>query len=137
MSRSISQILSELELAEQEVAELESSLEEAKARGKALFAEFKSAQGTMATRFGVSEEAESPAVKAKKARKPRPLEAGFMTSVTRAINTAAHAGKTAKEARDSAMASAHKLAARLGIAVPDAVLAGAEIKLKEAFPKGK
>jgi hypothetical protein len=137
MSRTISQILSDLELAEQEVASLESALEAAKAKGKALFAEFKSAQGNMATRFGVGGEEEAPAAKVKKPRKPRPLEAGFMTSVTRAINTAAHAGKTAKEAKDAALASAHKLAAKAGIAIPDAVLVGVETKLREAFPKAK
>jgi hypothetical protein len=137
MSRTISQILVDLEQAEQEVANLESALGAAKAKGKALFAEFKSAQGNMATRFGVSGEEETPSPKVKKARKPRPVEAGFMTSVTRAINTAAHAGKTAKEAKDAAMASAHKLAAKAGIPIPDAVLAGVEAKLKDAFPKAK
>lgn len=119
------------------MAGLESALEAAKAKGKALFAEFKSAQGNMATRFGVSGEEEAPSPKVKRARKPRPVEAGFMTSVTRAINTAAHAGKTPKEAKDAAMASAHKLAAKAGIPIPDAVLTGVEAKLKAAFPKTK
>jgi hypothetical protein len=102
-----------------------------------LFAEFKSAQGNMASRFGVPGDGDAPSPKSRKARKPRPLEAGFMTSVTRAINTAAHRGKTMKEAKDAALTSAHNLAARLSVPVPDGVLAGLEIKLKEAFPKSK